>query len=109
MEAYRRAEGGRYRAVRERWLESDPESGPFFDTVALQRALKALGTFGFQVSDPQQFVTQIVGTQGRLTMDQIEERLRTMLLSKLQDTLGEWGAKYAVPEMIVISTVTEAR
>lgn len=50
VEAYRRAEGGRYRAVRERWLESDPESGPFFDTVALQRALKALGTFGFQVT-----------------------------------------------------------
>jgi excisionase family DNA binding protein len=62
--------------------------------------LQGFGTYSFQVSDPQQFVTQIVGTQGRLTMDQIEERLRTMLLSKLQDTLGEWGAKYAVPEMI---------
>jgi excisionase family DNA binding protein len=62
--------------------------------------LQGFGTYSFQVSDPQQFVTQVVGTQGRLTMDQIEERLRTMLLSKLQDTLGEWGAKYAVPEMI---------
>ncbi len=62
--------------------------------------LQGFGTYSFQVSDPQQFVTQIVGTQGRLMMDQIEERLRTMLLSKLQDSLGEWGAKYAVPEMI---------
>jgi len=62
--------------------------------------LQGFGTYSFQVSDPQQFVTQVVGTQGRMTMDQIEERLRTMLLSKLQDTLGEWGAKYAVPEMI---------
>ncbi len=62
--------------------------------------LQGFGTYSFQVADPQQFVTQIVGTQGRLMMDQIEERLRTMLLSKLQDTLGEWGAKYAVPEMI---------
>ncbi len=62
--------------------------------------LQGFGTYSFQVSDPQQFVTQIVGTQGAYRTNEIEERLRTMLLSKLQDVLGETGAKHSVPEMI---------
>jgi len=62
--------------------------------------LQGFGTYSFQVSDPQQFVTQIVGTQGAYRSAEIEERLRTMLLSKLQDALGETGAKHSVPEII---------
>ena len=62
--------------------------------------LQGFGTYSIQVKDPQQFVTQIVGTQGAYRTSDIEERLRTMLLSKLQDVLGETGAKHSVPEMI---------
>lgn len=62
--------------------------------------LQGFGSYSFQVADPQQFVTQIVGTQGAYRTGDIEERLRTMLLSKLQDALGETGAKHSVPEMI---------
>jgi excisionase family DNA binding protein len=62
--------------------------------------LQGFGTYSFQVKDPQQFVTQIVGTQGAYRSAEIEERLRTMLLSKLQDVLGETGAKHSVPEII---------
>ncbi len=62
--------------------------------------LQGFGTYSFQVSDPQMFVTKIVGTQSAFRTDDIEERLRTMLLSKLQDILGETGAKHAIPEMI---------
>src|SRR5512136_1927685 len=62
--------------------------------------LQGFGTYSCQVSDPQQFVTQIVGAQGAYKTADIEERLRTMLLSKLQDLLGETGAKNSVPEMI---------
>jgi len=62
--------------------------------------LQGFGTYSFQIKDPQQFVTQIVGTQGAYRTTDIEERLRTMLLSKLQDVLGETGAKSSVPEMI---------
>jgi excisionase family DNA binding protein len=62
--------------------------------------LQGFGTFSFQVKDVQQFVTQIVGTQGMLRTEDIEARLRAMLLSKLQDLLGETAAKHAVPEMI---------
>lgn len=62
--------------------------------------LQGFGTYSYQVSDPQQFVTQIVGTQGFYRTSDIESRLRSMLLSKLQDLLGETAAKYSVPELI---------
>src|SRR5512143_4069524 len=62
--------------------------------------LQGFGTYSFQVKDPQQFVTQIVGAQGAYRTAEREERLRTMLRSKLQDVLGETGAKNSVPEMI---------
>ena len=62
--------------------------------------LQGFGTYSFQVSDPQMFVTKIVGAQGTYRTSDIEDRLRTMLLSKLQDVLGETGAKHSVPEII---------
>jgi excisionase family DNA binding protein len=62
--------------------------------------LQGFGSYSFQVSDPVQFVTQIVGTQATYRMGEIENRLRNMLLSKLQDLLGETGAKHSVIELI---------
>ena len=62
--------------------------------------LQGFGTFSYQVKDPQQFVTQVVGAQGMYRTDDIEARLRAMLLSKLQDLLGETAAKHSVPELI---------
>src|SRR5450759_126502 len=62
--------------------------------------LQGFGTYSFQISDPQQFVTQVVGAQASYHMADIETRLRTMLLSKLQDLLGETAAKNSVVELI---------
>jgi excisionase family DNA binding protein len=62
--------------------------------------LQGFGTYSFQVSDPQLFVTNIVGKQAVFRTADIEERLRTVLLSKLQDLLGETGAKKSVLELI---------
>lgn len=62
--------------------------------------LQGFGTYSFQVSDPQLFVTNIVGKQARFHTNEIEERLRTMLLSKLQDLLGETAANKSVVELI---------
>ncbi len=62
--------------------------------------LQGFGTYSYQVSDPQQFVNQIVGAQGYYRTGDIENRLRTMLLSKLQDLLGETTAKSNVMELI---------
>ncbi len=62
--------------------------------------LQGFGTYSFQVSDPQLFVTNIVGKQAIFRSSEIDERLRTMLLSKFQDLLGETGAKKSVVELI---------
>jgi excisionase family DNA binding protein len=62
--------------------------------------LQGFGTYSFQIKDPQQFVTQIVGTQGAYRTSDIESRLRSMLLSKLQDLLGETAANHSVVELI---------
>jgi membrane protease subunit (stomatin/prohibitin family) len=62
--------------------------------------LQGFGAYSFQVNDPQQFVTQIVGAQGIMRTSDIENRMRTMLLSKLQDLLGETTARSSVVELI---------
>jgi excisionase family DNA binding protein len=62
--------------------------------------LQGFGTYSFQVKDPHQLVTQLVGAQGAYRTADIDARLRAMLLSKLQDLLGETAAKHNVMEMI---------
>jgi len=62
--------------------------------------LQGFGSYAYQVGDPQQFVTQIVGAQGVYNTNLIEDRLRTMLLSILQDVLGETTAAKSVVDLI---------
>jgi excisionase family DNA binding protein len=62
--------------------------------------LQGYGTYSFQIEDPQQFVTQIVGATGAYRTQDIKDRLRAMVLSKLQDLLGETTEATDVPELI---------
>lgn len=62
--------------------------------------LQGFGTYSFQVADPIQFIAQLVGANGVYRMADIETRLRTMILSKLQDLLGETAANKSVVELI---------
>jgi len=62
--------------------------------------LQGFGTYSFQVTDPQQFVTQIVGQLGAYRTSDIETRLRTILLSRLQDLLGETTSQKNVLDLI---------
>ncbi|MDK2981023.1 MAG: hypothetical protein PWQ55_1370 [Chloroflexota bacterium] len=62
--------------------------------------LQGFGTYSYQIKDPQQFVTQLVGAKGAYTTDEIENRLRVMLLSKLQDLLGETTGTKTVLDLI---------
>ena len=62
--------------------------------------LQGFGSYGFQVKDPQQFVTQIVGAQGAYRIQDIENRLRDVLISDLTDLLGETAATKSVVELI---------
>jgi len=61
--------------------------------------MTGFGTYGFQVADAQQFVTQIVGAQGVYRTTDIEERLKSMMLSKLQDVMTTTSFK-TVPELL---------
>lgn len=55
--------------------------------------VQAFGTYSFAVADAQQFVNQVVGQMGAMTTAGIQDRLRSMMVSKLQDILGEMGTK----------------
>ncbi|MBL8093931.1 MAG: SPFH domain-containing protein [Anaerolineales bacterium] len=67
--------------------------------------LKAHGTYAFQVSNPQQFVSQVVGAAGAFKTEQIQSRFRSILLSKLQDLIAELATKggKSVPELIALT------
>ncbi len=56
--------------------------------------LKGFGTYSYQVKNPQQFVTQIVGTRGIYLMSDIENDLRSRLLRSMTDMFGEMKGKY---------------
>ena len=54
--------------------------------------LRAFGTYSMAVAEPQRFVAQVVGTQGLYRTAQIADYLRTMVVSRLTDLLGETKA-----------------
>lgn len=65
--------------------------------------MQGFGTYSFAVADAQQFVTQIVGAAGVYRTMEIENRLRMMLLSKLQDLLSETAAKHSVVQLLALT------
>ncbi len=65
--------------------------------------LQGYGSYSVQIKDPQQFVVQVCGTQGIYRMAEIENRLRMMLLSKLQDLLSETAAKNSVVQLLALT------
>lgn len=63
--------------------------------------LQGFGTYAYQIADPQQFVTQVVGTQGAYRTEDIENDLRSRLLRSLSDLLGEMKGKYTTVQDII--------
>src|SRR2546421_2208125 len=51
--------------------------------------LRALGNYAFRVADPQLFVGSVVGTRGPVTTLALGEYLRDIIVSRLNDLLGE--------------------
>jgi len=51
--------------------------------------LRAFGTFGLQINNPQQFVAQFVGAQGAYDFADIKQRLNGLIVQGLRDLLGE--------------------
>jgi len=50
--------------------------------------LRASGKFSMRVKDPQMFINEIVGTQGKYTTNEIEDYLRDSIVSRLNTVLG---------------------
>ena len=51
--------------------------------------LRAFGTYEIRITDAKQFMTEIVGTDGHFTIDEIDEQLKNLIVSKFTTTLGE--------------------
>jgi membrane protease subunit (stomatin/prohibitin family) len=60
----------------------------FRDAELAMVRLRANGNFAARVTEPQLFVNQIVGSQGRYTIDAIEGYLRDVIIARLNDVLG---------------------
>ncbi|MBI3159635.1 MAG: SPFH domain-containing protein [Chloroflexi bacterium] len=63
--------------------------------------LQGFGVYAYEVKDPQQFVTQVVGQQGAYRTDDIENDLKSRLLRSLSDMLGEMKGKYSTVQDIL--------
>jgi membrane protease subunit (stomatin/prohibitin family) len=66
-----------------------PEPIPLRDKELGLVRLRSFGTYSMQVADPQLFVNKIVGAQGIYETTQIANFLRSMLVSKMVDLMGE--------------------
>jgi len=67
----------------------DPEFGPV--------RIRAFGTYVMRVKDPAVLIRQIVGTDGRFTVEEIVNQLRNFIVSRFADIVGQ--AKIPVLDM----------
>ena len=61
----------------------DPEFGP--------TRIRAYGTYSVKVSDPARFLTEIVGTDGEFTMDEISFQIRNIIVQEFSRVIASAG------------------
>jgi len=61
----------------------DPEFGPV--------RVRAFGTYAIRVSEPGQFIKEIVGTDGHFTTEEVTDQIRNILVARFSDALAESG------------------
>ncbi len=64
-------------------MARDPEFGPV--------RLRAFGTYSMRVSDPGKFMTEIVGTDGEFTADEISTQIRNIIVQAAAQVLAGSG------------------
>jgi membrane protease subunit (stomatin/prohibitin family) len=74
-----------------RWGTSQPI--PVRDQQFGVVRLRAFGTYIIQVDNPSHFVPTIVGTRGRYTRTDIEDQLRSIIVTRMADKLAELMAQ----------------
>ncbi len=61
----------------------DPEFGP--------TRIRAFGTYSVRVTDPGKFLTEIVGTDGEFTMDEISFQIRNIIVQEFSRVIASSG------------------
>ncbi len=51
--------------------------------------IRSYGTYTFKITDAGQFIREIVGTSGTFTTEQINEQLRSVIVTRFTDSIGE--------------------
>lgn len=51
--------------------------------------LRSYGTYTFKIEDAGKFIKEIVGTTGTFTTEQINEQLRSIIVTRFSDSIGE--------------------
>ncbi|MHA6262829.1 SPFH domain-containing protein [Arenibacterium sp. CAU 1754] len=64
-------------------IARDPEFGPV--------RLRAYGTYSVRVTDPARFLTEIVGTDGEFTMDEISYQIRNIIVQEFSRVIASSG------------------
>jgi membrane protease subunit (stomatin/prohibitin family) len=64
-------------------MARDPEFGPV--------RLRAFGTYSMRVTDPGKFLTEIVGTDGEFTADEISFQVRNIIVQEASQVLAKAG------------------
>jgi membrane protease subunit (stomatin/prohibitin family) len=66
-----------------------PQPIPTRDAQLGMVRLRAFGTFIVQVSEPRRLLSAVVGTRGRLVVQDVEEQLRSSIVARVADVLAE--------------------
>jgi membrane protease subunit (stomatin/prohibitin family) len=66
-----------------------PQPIPMRDSHFGMVRLRAFGTYVIQVAEPRRLLTSVVGTRGRYTVQDIEDQLRSSIVSRVADAIGE--------------------
>ncbi|MEM1399626.1 MAG: SPFH domain-containing protein [Pseudomonadota bacterium] len=61
----------------------DPEFGPV--------RVRAFGTYATRIDDPELFLTEVVGTDGRFTVDEVSDQLRNLIVSRFGTVVAKAG------------------
>ena len=59
--------------------------------------LRAFGTYEIRINNPKEFMNEIVGTDGHFSVDEIDDQLTNLILSKFTTVLG--GSKISVLDL----------
>lgn len=70
-----------------KWGTRDPVA--FKDSELGLVRLRAFGIFNIQVAQPVLFINSLVGTLGKYTTDEVENYLKSVIVSRFNDHLGE--------------------